>query len=141
MEISTIIGIIGTFLAFIEIWKPRMCVAIELKVDSLIDMANEYEEAKDEALKQASINAKYIFGEVLKGPQLKTYEELKADQYAALERYKSYALGYMALITHYIFLKPAKLIVSALNFIGKGKAVGGIGIILNLIGLYLGWIA
>lgn len=138
IEASTIVGITGTVLAFIEIWKPKICLAIEGKLDQLIEIANEYSKTREEVTKEAKRNGAYAWEQALKGPQLKPFKELKAEQYMAIDRYRSYKLAYAALISDLSILKPIKLFVSFLNFIGKGKAVGGTGIILNIVGLCLG---
>lgn len=139
IDASTTVGIIGTILAFIEIWKPKICLTIESEIGSILYTVGSYKSAMLTVQKQATVNSRYVWSEVLKGPQLITPEQFEANQVAALERCKVYGLAYLSLITYCLFLKPLKLLVSGLNFIGRGKAVGGIGIILNIVGLYIGW--
>lgn len=141
MSASITVGIIGTLLALAEIWKPKVGLEIEQALDKTIDGVLGYREAMVAVVKESSRDFEYLLSEVKKGPQPITPEQLKANLIASFERYRNHVLSYISLITYYLFLKPLKVFIRTLNFIGRGKAVGGIGIALNFVGLYLSWLA
>lgn len=138
---STFVGLVGTFLAFVEIWRPNVSVRIELYIDSIIEMAASYREARNSLIKQSGRRIADVWGDVLKGPRPKTPDEFMADLVANKEGFKVHGLAYVAVIAYFGFLSPAKSIVQALNHIGRGRAVGGVGIVLNIVGLCLGLVA
>lgn len=138
---STLVGIIGTLLAFIEIWRPNISVRIEWHIDSTIEIVESYREARNSLIKQSGGRIVDVWSEVIKGPRPKTPDEFMADLVANKEGFKVHGLAYVAIIAYFGLLRPAKSIVQALNHIGKGRAVGGVGIVLNIVGLCLGLVA
>ncbi|MDG9922407.1 MULTISPECIES: hypothetical protein [unclassified Pseudomonas] len=138
---STFVGLVGTFLAFVEIWWPNVSVRIELYIDSVIEVAESYREARSFLIEQSGDRAIKVWDEVIKGPRLKTSDEFMADLVASKEGFKIHGLAYVAIIAYFGILIPAKSIVQALNRIGRGRAVGGVGIVLNIVGLCLGLVA
>lgn len=139
--ISTFVGMLGTLLAFIEIWKPNASGAFERYIDSIIEVAWAYRKAKNSILAQSGSRIEEVWEVLIKGPEIKSLNELKSDLLGSINGLKLHGLAYAAIFAYYGLLAPAKTVAQTLNHIGKGKAVGGIGIILNLIGLGLGLIA
>lgn len=62
---------------------------------------------------------------------------MKSDILKNLYIIRVHFLGYLAIVTYFLILKPVKILLTVLNAVGRGRAVGGIGIALNIIGLML----
>ncbi|MDT0499526.1 MULTISPECIES: hypothetical protein [unclassified Halomonas] len=137
IETSALVGLVGVLLAFLEIWKPGVALAIEQGIDRVIMYTTEYRSATIAILQRVVSNTKPILKDIEKGPQPTTSDQFMANQVAASERWKDIGIGYLAVGSYLILLKPAKLLMSFLNWLGKGKAVGGIGLVLSLVGLIL----
>lgn len=137
IETSTLVGLVGVLLAFFEIWKPGLALAIEQGIDRIIRYTAEYRSAMIEILQRVFSNTKPIWKQVAKGPQPTTSDQFMTNQVVASERWKDIGIGYLAVGSYFFLLKPAKLMMSFLNWLGKGKAVGGIGLVLSFVGLAL----
>lgn len=137
IETSKMISIFGVILAVIEIWRPRLSVLLESLIDNKIE---KIELIKNEFVKEFRVLsgvANSTLKEVAKGPQWITPEELKAITITSIENIKTYICFYAATIILATALIPLKNIFILLNKIGKGRAVGGIGIVLGLIGVLI----
>lgn len=66
MEANTVVGAIGTALAFCEIWKPGVSVQLEEFIGETIDFVLEYKKDTVEILGIAARNTEIVAREVIK---------------------------------------------------------------------------
>jgi len=134
MQLDLLMSYIGFAIGAIGIWKPELSTRLEQKIDDGLIVCDDYQRAAIAVVAQAKENAEIVFSKVAKGPELKTIDEMKADQIASLERIKSYGFGWMGIIGYYTLL-PIKIVIHTLNVLGRGRAIAGLGFLVGIIGI------
>jgi hypothetical protein len=137
VEISSILGWLGVMLAIVEVWHPKLSVMLEYYLDKQISEVNAFQKLFLNEYKVLSKVANSSIEEALKGPQLMTLEELKGSTYTSIANIKSYLWFYFVTLVNVMILKPIRLLLVFLNKIGRGRAVGGLGIILAILSTIL----
>lgn len=137
VETSSVLGWLGVVLAIVEVWHPRLSVMLEDYLDKQISEVNAFQKLFLNEYDVLSKMANSSIKEALKGPQLMTLEELKGSTYTSIENIKSYLMFYFVTLVNVMFLKPIRLLLVFLNRIGRGRAVGGLGIILAILSTIL----
>lgn len=137
MELAKIIGIIGTILAFIEIWKPKISIVIENYIGMTMENFKNYRKDMGALVNECAEEARYFNSELMKGFQPKSPQENYAAFLELISNVKKASLTYTALFIYFFILSPVKKLINNLNHLGKGRVVGGIGIALNVVGLCL----
>lgn len=133
-SISFIVGFLGLILAIVEIWKPKLSVLLENFIKTKIENIASFQYLYLKQLKLLAKDADSVFGEVAKGIQPVTVEELKANASLSLYQIKSYLQFYAVTLINFLILKPVKELLVFLNKLGNGRAVGGLGLLLTIIG-------
>ncbi|MGQ4605227.1 hypothetical protein [Aeromonas veronii] len=133
VETSSVLGWLGVVLAIVEVWHPRLSVMLEDYLDKQISEVNAFQKLFLNEYDVLSKMANSSIKEALKGPQLMTLEELKGSTYTSIENIKSYLRFYFVTLVNVMILKPIRLLLVFLNRIGRGRAVGGLGIILAIL--------
>ncbi|MFQ1801035.1 hypothetical protein ACK36F_01240 [Aeromonas veronii] len=137
VETSSVLGWLGVLLAIVEVWHPRLSVMLEDYLDKQISEVNAFQKLFLNEYDVLSKMANSSIKEALKGPQLMTLEELKGSTYTSIENIKSYLRFYFVTLVNVMILKPTRLLLVFLNRIGRGRAVGGLGIILAILSTIL----
>ncbi|HDO1330874.1 MULTISPECIES: hypothetical protein [Aeromonas] len=137
VETSSVLGWLGVVLAIVEVWHPRLSVMLEDYLDKQISEVNAFQKLFLNEYDVLSKMANSSIKEALKGPQLMTLEELKGSTYTSIENIKSYLRFYFVTLVNVMILKPIRLLLVFLNRIGRGRAVGGLGIILAILSTIL----
>lgn len=134
---SIILGTIGTFLAFIEIWYPATLKRIENIISNHLENTVEFRSLLRKEIEEIRTRGQFLRSELSKGFQPILPHELK-DRIMDLFYYvKKSMFIYLALSIYIGILKPIKTLLTYTSKLGKGRFIGGMGILLNLIGLTL----
>lgn len=137
IEPNLILGITGLLLAVIEIWHPRLTVKLEKYIDKQVSEIHQFQAVYLKEFRSLAKTADGTIKEVLKGPQLITPEELKANTYSSIVNIKAAIWFYIKTFINFLILKPTRSLLILLNKIGRGRAVGGLGIILAILSIFL----
>jgi len=137
LEVSKILGVLGIALAIIEVWKPKLSVTLEKYIDSQVSEIKQFHDVYSKEFRTLAKIADSSVKEAFKGPQLVTAEEFKANTTASITNIKWYLWFYLATAINFMLLKPLKSLLVFLNSVGKGRAVGGLGIILAILSAFL----
>ena len=137
IEINIVLGIPGLVLTIIEVWIPKSSVALEKYIDSHILEIEQFHNLYLKEFRALAKVADSTVKEALKGPHFVTPEEFKANTVASIINIKSYLQFYVVTAFNFIILKPLSFLLAFLNIIGKGRAVGGIGIVLAVSSTFL----
>jgi hypothetical protein len=132
MNINFFLGCAGITLTIVEIWQPGLSVKLEKYIANQISGIEEFQKEYIKEFRALAKIADTSIKEVVKGPQLVTSEEFKINSRQSFEKIKSCLWFYLATAVNFIILKPINLILISLNTIGKGRSVGGIGILLAI---------
>jgi hypothetical protein len=81
--------------------------------------------------------ARGAFREVQKGPQFITPEEFKANTVTSLMNIRTYLWFYCVTTVNFLILRPLYFALVALNKLGRGRAVGGLGVLIAVLGTFL----
>lgn len=137
IELSFILGAIGVLLAIVEIWKPRLSVRLESYIDYKIDDIEKFQKIYIKEFRSLAKVADKSMKKVLAGPKLVTPEEFKTNTLESVMNIKSYLWFYFATFVNFFIFKPIKFMLIFLNWVGKGRAVGGIGVLIGILSLCL----
>lgn len=137
IEVNLVLGVLGIMLAVVEVWRPRLSVKLEEYIDKQISEIKQFQTLYIKEFRTLAKIADGSVKEALKGPQLVTSEEFKANTYTSITNIKSYLWFYFVTIVNFIVLKPARSLLVFLNKIGRGRAVGGLGIVLGILSTFL----
>lgn len=136
MSASMFFGVIGIILAVIEIWRPRLSTVLEVAIGK---QAGECEAIKTLYLKELTTISKLArgaFREVQKGPQFITPEEFKANTVTSLMNIRTYLWFYWVTAVNFLILRPLYFALVALNKLGRGRAVGGLGVVIAVLSTF-----
>ncbi|UAK70388.1 MULTISPECIES: hypothetical protein [Aeromonas] len=136
-EVSSVLGWLGIMLAIVEVWRPKLSVMLENYIGKQVSEVNDFQTLFLNEYKVLSEVANSSIKEALKGPQLMTMEELKGSTYTSIANIKSYLWFYFVTLVNVMVLKPIRLLLVFLNRIGRGRAVGGLGIIMAILSTIL----
>ncbi|CAD7491110.1 hypothetical protein ACXRSW_01915 [Aeromonas dhakensis] len=136
-EVSSVLGWLGIMLAIVEVWRPKLSVMLEDYIGKQVSEVNDFQTLFLNEYKVLSEVANSSIKEALKGPQLMTMEELKRSTYTSIANIKSYLWFYFVTLVNVMVLKPIRLLLVFLNRIGRGRAVGGLGIIMAILSTIL----
>ncbi|MGN4981992.1 hypothetical protein ACTFBY_11365 [Aeromonas dhakensis] len=136
-EVSSVLGWLGIMLAIVEVWRPKLSVMLENYIGKQVSEVNDFQTLFLNEYRVLSKVANSSIKEALKGPQLMTMEELKGSTYTSITNIKSYLWFYFVTLVNVMVLKPIRLLLVFLNRIGRGRAVGGLGIIMAILSTIL----
>ncbi|WP_312945416.1 hypothetical protein [Stutzerimonas kunmingensis] len=139
--IGVIVALSGLVLSVIENRHKNISSQLESYIKSIISEAIEFQEAYRERAQTLSKIATATFKEAAKGPQFKTVEEHISSTYTSIENIKTFALFYFVTFINFLFLIPFYKFLSYLNKLGKGRALGGVSIMISVIGVLLACLA
>lgn len=135
IEGSRIASILGLILCIVEIWEPRLSVLLEQAIALKISEYNDFQKLYLSRFRELGSVAKNTFKEVAKGPKFyQTPEESKAQALQSIENTKENLKFYLATIVNFGLMRPFKLLLVVLNKLGRGRAVGGLGLVLAFLG-------
>lgn len=130
-------SLFGFVLAVVEIWRPRLSIKLEKIIDAQMHDVDVYRRQYLRRFRLLSKVAETTWREVGKGPQLMTPKQLKETALTSYDNMRDYLWFYLATGVYFIVLTPVKVGLVLLNRIGRGRAVGGIGLLLGLLGFAL----
>lgn len=131
-------GVLGLILCVIEIWKPKLSVRIEETIKREIASYKDFQRHYINKFRQLARIANSTFKEVAKGPQFdQSIDESKAQMLTSVENTKENLKFYLATLINYLVMLPLKTVLVLLNKIGRGRAIGGVGLVLAVLGVVL----
>jgi hypothetical protein len=137
MSESMFFGVIGIILAVIDIWRPRLSTALEIAICKQIEEVEAIQSLYFKELKTISKLAHGAFREVKKGPQFFTPEEFKANTVTSLMNIRTYLWFYCVTAVNFLILRPLHSALVGLNKLGRGRAVGGLGLVIAVLSTFL----
>ncbi|PTU04218.1 hypothetical protein DBR45_02975 [Pseudomonas sp. HMWF031] len=137
MSASMFFGVAGIILGAVEIWWPRLSVALEATICKKIKEVKDFQALYFKEYATLSKVALSAFKEVEKGPQLVTSEEFKANTLTSLMNIRSYLWFYCVTAVNFFIFRPLHSALVALNKVGRGRAVGGLGLVIAVLGTFL----
>lgn len=137
INLSMVLCVLGLALTVVEVWRPRLSVILEDGIDNNITMIKQYQIDYLSEFRVLSRISHTTLKEVFKGPKIITFKELKANIFTSFENIKALLWFYLATAFNMVLLRPVAIILGLLNFIGKGRAVGGVGIVLATLSVFL----
>lgn len=137
MSASMFFGVIGIILAVIEIWRPRLSTALEVAICKQVEECQAIQALYFKELKTISMLARGAFREVQKGPQFITTDEFKANTVASLMNIRTYLWFYCVTAVNFLILRPLSFTLVSLNKLGRGRAVGGLGVVIAVLSTFL----
>jgi len=137
MSASMFFGVFGIILTAVEIWRPRLSEVLEIYICKKVE---EIEAIRPLYFKELEAISKIAVGallEVEKGPQFVPLEEFKANVLNSLVNIRSCLLFYGITAIYFLILRPLHFFLKALNKLGRGRAVGGLGLVIAVLGTFL----
>ncbi|WP_426119211.1 hypothetical protein [Pseudomonas sp. DSP3-2-2] len=136
MSASMFFGVIGIILAIIEIWRPRLSTVLEVAIGKQVGECEAIQTLYLKELTTISKLARGAFREVQKGPQFITPEEFKANSVTSLMNIRTYLWFYWVTAVNFLILRPLYFALIALNKLGRGRAVGGLGVVIAVLSTF-----
>ncbi|NWD63838.1 hypothetical protein [Pseudomonas sp. IPO3774] len=137
MSASMFFGVLGIILAAVEIWRPRLSAALEVTIIVQIEEVKAIQTQYFKDLETISKLALGAFKEVENGPQFVTPEEFKANTVTSLLNIRSYLWFYCVTAVNFLILRPLHTALITLNRLGRGRAVGGLGLVIAVLSTFL----
>ena len=137
ITISKLIGLFGIALAIIEIWWPKLSVALERYIGRQISEIRDFQHFYIKEYRTISRMADGSIKEAFKGPKPVTYEQFKENTFTSVTNIRSYLWFYWISTVNFLILKPSRLLLVFLNKLGRGRAVGGLGVALAILSTFL----
>jgi len=139
--IGVIVALSGLVLSVIENRHRNISSQLENYIKSIISETIEFQETYKDRAQALSKIANATFKEAAKGPQFKTVEEHISSTYTSIENIKTFVVFYLVTFINFLLLIPFYKFLSYLNKLGKGRALGGISIMISAIGVLLACLA
>jgi len=130
-------GVIGIVLAIIEIWRPRLSTVLEVAICKQVEECQVIQALYLKELKIIARLARSTFREVQKGPDFITPDEFKANILTSLMNIRTYVWFYCVTAVNFLILRPLYFALVALNKLGRGRAVGGLGVVIAVLSTFL----
>lgn len=137
MSASMFFGVIGIILAAIEIWRPRLSGALEMAICKQIEDVDAIQTLYRKERKVILKLAQSSFRKAQEGPQLVTAEEFKANTLTSVIVIRTYLWFYCVTAVNFLVLKPLYSALVMLNKLGRGRAVGGLGLVIAVLSTFL----
>ena len=134
---NLLLGLCGTLLACIEIWRPNISKALESWLRTIKQNLMLFGVDLKTTIIKVGNNTEASFKEVMKGPRPMEFEELSASIDESNSNMLLALTTYLAIAVYIFIILPAYFCIKLLNYIGRGRAIGGVGIAINATGFLL----